>query len=257
MTSKTSSQKPSSKLRLLNQNTINHHPRSKRDLNSKLERNLVSYATVAGAAGVTLLALAQPAAARIVYTATNQRIAGHTFLDLNNDGINDFEFTKHVSTSVTVPRHETFTENSLGVLQVYGVNATNQVWGQGAYASRLSAGVSVGSNGQFPGGKLMGGFSGTDGSPHFYSGPWLGGGGPHQGYLGLKFIINGETHFGWARVKEEITINPLKFKVVLTGYAYETVPNQPIVTGKTSGTDTPSAPGSLGHLAIGAKGKSN
>jgi hypothetical protein len=242
-----------------NRKTTIHHSRSKRDLNSKLERNLVSYVTVAGAAGVSLLALAQPAEARIVYTATHQRISGHTFLDLNNDGVNDFEFTNHISTTVgALPRHETFTINSFGKLQIYGVNATNQVWGQGSFASRLGAGVSVGSAGQFPGGKIMGTFNGTDGQPHFYGGPWLSGGGLHQGYVGLKFIINGETHFGWARIKVEVTVDPTKLKAVLTGYAYETVPNQPIVTGKTTGPDTASqAPGSLGHLALGARGRSN
>ena len=40
---------------------------------------------------------------------------------------------------------------------------------------------------------------------------------------------------------------------MLTGYAYETIPNKLIITGKTKGPDVITAqPGSLGHLAQGA-----
>ena len=230
-----------------------HHTR----LKTKLDGDLIAYAATAGAAGVSMLALAQPAEARIVYTPTHQRITGHTLLDLNNDGTNDFEFTNHISTRIGI--HETFTVNSYGNLQVYGLNASNQVWGQGTIASRLAPGISVGSTGQFPGGKEMGGFVGTDGRPHTYFAPWLSGGGVRQGYLGFKFVVNGETHFGWARIKVEVTIDPTKLKAVMTGYAYETVPNQAIVTGQTSSTSSTSAEssasGSLGRLAIGAAGK--
>ena len=58
-------------------------------------------------------------------------------------------------------------------------------------------------------------------------------------------------------------------KAILTGYAYETIPNKAIITGKTKGPDdagveesntTPSRPtrkpGSLGLLAMGAPGLS-
>jgi hypothetical protein len=89
-------------------------------------------------------------------------------------------------------------------------------------------------------------------------------------YLGLKFTINGTTHFGWARLNVTCTTMYGNHKVtgVLTGYAYETIPNKPIVTGKTKGPDdlgnvaqpSPAAlrapthqPASLGLLAMGAR----
>jgi hypothetical protein len=51
----------------------------------------------------------------------------------------------------------------------------------------------------------------------------------------LRFRIDGKTHFGWAR----FTIKAQARGVVatLTGYAYETVPNKPIIAGKTKGSD--------------------
>ena len=42
---------------------------------------------------------------------------------------------------------------------------------------------------------------------------------------------------------------------MLTGYAYETIPNKPIIAGKTHGKGVVTIePGSLGALAAGANG---
>jgi hypothetical protein len=98
-------------------------------------------------------------------------------------------------------------------------------------------------------------------------GPWMNGGkGVKNRYLGIKFQINGQFHFGWAR----ITVTPTKtgFYTTLTGYAYETIPNKPIIAGATKGPDeddqlAPASlkthtgePTSLGLLALGAPGLS-
>jgi hypothetical protein len=77
---------------------------------------------------------------------------------------------------------------------------------------------------------------------------WAKEAGPH--YLGLKFRVQGRTHYGWARVKVALSTH---YRATLTGYAYETVANKPIITGKTKGPDVITIqPGSLGHLAAGA-----
>jgi len=57
-----------------------------------LEHRLNPYALAASAAGVSLLALAQPAEAKIVYTKTHHVIGTHGSynLDLNDDRITDF-----------------------------------------------------------------------------------------------------------------------------------------------------------------------
>ena len=51
-----------------------------------------------------------------------------------------------------------------------------------------------------------------------------------RGYLGLKFMINGEVHYGWARLNE--TCDKGNNSIRLTGYAYETIPNQGIKAGQ-------------------------
>jgi hypothetical protein len=72
----------------------------------------------------------------------------------------------------------------------------------------------------------------------------------------LQFMIKGKKHFGWAR----LSVSRAPYQVVLTGYAYETIANKPIVAGKTEGLEEASAlpatsneqPASLGVLATGS-----
>jgi len=74
--------------------------------------------------------------------------------------------------------------------------------------------------------------------------------------LGLRFVVEGEVHYGWARLSVSLGHHRQYEDVsgILTGYAYETVPNQPIVTGKTEGADVIVLQAeSLGGLARGIK----
>ena len=89
-----------------------------------------------------------------------------------------------------------------------------------------------------------------------------GGKGVRDRYLGLKFVINGQTHYGWARFSVSIpNAKVLNYTAILTGYAYETEPHMPIVAGQqttavTTGSLLPeslnTAAQSLGMLARGA-----
>ena len=62
-----------------------------RHLNPRLDKMIASYAATASAVGVALLAAAQPADAKVVYTQTRVSIGGGVDgrynLDLNHDGI--------------------------------------------------------------------------------------------------------------------------------------------------------------------------
>jgi hypothetical protein len=68
---------------------------------------------------------------------------------------------------------------------------------------------------------------------------------------GSEVSDQGKTHYGWARLS--VSLNFDKFTALLTGYAYETIANKPIIAGKTNGPEVITvAPASLGHLAQGA-----
>jgi hypothetical protein len=231
---------------------------------SELERQLSCYALAATAAGVGALA-SQACEAEIIYTKAHRQIGPNTTLklDLNHDGIVDFTLkdTFHFSSFFT----------SYGRLSVLPAGQKNRAWGHTLtrrdYASALFAGARVGPKGQFlPGAGLMAEstFNGGARPPGSDSctGPWAN---VSNRYLGLKFIIDGEVHFGWARLN--VACSGRRVTALLTGYAYETVPNQPIVTGKEKGTDDSDStfqqsrtrqaalqPASLGRLAQGAAG---
>ena len=215
-------------------------------LNFHLEANLASYALVAGMAGVSVIALASTAEASIVFTATHQPLSPNMtlHLDLNKDGINDFFFVNSNFVShVSYP-------GSWG--QVY-VEAEGSLFGnaaiatsQFAFAQALNSGVAVSSKATF--GSLRGelvkcGRNQTSHHFHFRSGPWLN---VKNKFVGLKFKIQGTTHFGWARLSMMQRNNYCETYAVLTGYAYETVANQPIITGETSDDSAESTSAGVG-----------
>jgi hypothetical protein len=185
------------------------------------------YSLAASAAGVSLLALAQPAQAKIVYTPAHEPINRGVAvnIDLNHDGIKDFKIVAN-------------DYGHLFWIDVFSLHQ-NRIWGSGHAASALPAGARVGPNqAKFQKGAPACSFSAGTCKTLFdcsvnsggttCEGHWAN---ATIGYLGLKFHIKGEHLFGWARLQK------LNNQWVLTGYAYQTVPKKPIVTGKTKGAD--------------------
>jgi hypothetical protein len=194
-------------------------------LDACLEKSLRAYAAAASAAGVSLLALAQPADAKIVYTHANIEIAQGKMLslDLNHDGVVDFSFSNRIYN-----RDNPFRFGSLKIVPSGG----NGILGS---ASVLRSGVSVGPKGQFKASKQLMAYirySCATSTCYYNKGDWKD---ITRGYLGLKFFIDGQTHYGWARLN--VTVNRDGVYALLTGYAYETIANKAIITGKTKGND--------------------
>jgi hypothetical protein len=217
------------------------------------------YALAATAAGVGMLALAQPAEAKIIYTPTHRTIKTHDILhlDLNHDRIGDF----------TISNQSFCTSDICGrTLRALPVGGNNRVVGAKGiggpfYAYALKRGVKIGPRQPFSG-KLMA----ASGTEYGSVGQWFN---VSDRYLGLKFAIKGKLHYGWARLS--VIVGGGHITAALTGYAYETIPNKPIIAGKTKGTDEIgieaqasaaafSAPSpklaTLGFLALGAPGLS-
>jgi hypothetical protein len=247
-------------------------------ISDSLNRQLNTYAQVAAAAGVSVLALTGASDAEVVYTETHQ--VTHSgfplYIDLNHDGINDF-----LLRTIYYP-------GSSGLeigLDASGI-ADNVVAGRrlrtsGGYffsaASALHAGAPIGPEGnfsvRFPS-MAVEIFNRDGGSQNSDLGPWAGKGkGVKNRYLGLKFFVDGDVHYRWARLSVTLGHHRLSGDVVgtLTGYAYETVPDKPIIAGRITGPDvitvqpetgeiTPPAPlvapapapATLGLLAKGA-----
>ncbi len=235
--------------------------RTSAPLASKLDKQLLGYAAAATAAGIGLLTLAQPAEAKVVFTPSNVPIPENGSviqIDLNHDGVPDFGFTASFYFGDAAIAKLGLYRESLAVLPLQAANevgAMNSSKGVEC-AAKLRGNVKIGPGRDFQPNQLLMFQAAGDYTNQFSAHcPWLD---KQGGFVGLKFVINGETHYGWARIS-------LVGGSFVRGYAYETVPDQPILTGATSspGADAAvsnppalpaSQPASLGVLAQGALG---
>jgi hypothetical protein len=240
-----------------------------------LNRQLGVYSLAAAAAGVSILAVATPAESEVVVTNKTIQIPlanlGHGGVDISfqNNGVNDL---KLVLSSFSVFGNN---GNSLKA-----VNASEGQGVLGQHSSRvnnalaLAKGARIGAGRYFVPGpgkgtyfsygrsaaRLAGTHTSSFESGHTVDGPWAGD--DKTAYLGVQFLIDGETHYGWVRLTVSTT-TPRRSSATILAYAYETEAGKPIFAGETEGpTAEVQAPENmrkqpgpaLGMLAAGAEG---
>jgi hypothetical protein len=242
---------------------VSRAPQSRKTfkLSDSLNRQLNTYALVASAAGVSVLALARASEAKVIYTETHQltRARVPLYIDLNHDGIEDF---------VLRTRYYAGSYFSAGLNASGYRNINNAVAGRrfsrSSYffsaASALPAGARIGPERKFP---VQHPFMAVElfnrlhTSQYSDVGPWVDKDkGVRNRYLGLMFVVHGKIHYGWARLSVTLGHHRQYDDVsgTLTGYAYETVPNKPIIAGQTKGPDViAQQPETSGGLARGRK----
>ena len=247
-----------------------HRSSGSRSTPSKLSdfvyHQLNMYSLAATAAGVSLFGLAQPSEAKIVYTSAYHVIGQNsTFqLDLNQDGKTDFTLGYNIRTATTGAARSVYVSPALG----NGVEGT--AGSHRFMAAALNRRARIPNRRPFSETRARMAYECSvfyPGCPRtiFFSGNWVN---VSNRYLGLKFKIHGKTHYGWARLSIQV-VDYSHFSVTLTGYAYETIADKPIIAGKTKGPDdasmeAPNAaliaptrqPASLGLLAMGSRGLS-
>jgi hypothetical protein len=220
-------------------------PRRISQISPSLDKHLNLYTLAASAAGVGLLAFAQPAEAEIVYTPAHLTFRAGTsyFLDVNNDGTPDFQL-KDAASQFNAGLSVHPWANGSAVSNAVEI-------GQGSLDPlALNSGAGIGRGKAFYGclscsyGQLLAGANKAGDS-----GDWVN---VTNRYMGIKFFVGGKTYYGWARLS--VRVNGMSVTGVLTGYAYENTPNHPIRAGQTNGTYDASLPqaGTLGALAKGA-----
>jgi hypothetical protein len=209
--------------------------RNPKPLTHRLTKRLFAYATMAGA-GVA--ACTSHAAGEIVYTPTHNDIHGNYPIDLNHDGINDFRIYSYSLSGI----------GSLDAIPVSPTNRVAKMFGQGCFrgysAAALPEGAVIGMGRDF-------GVRATCMAQ--YDSGWFGAWtGESNHYLGLEFIIDGQKHYGWARLTMDPSC-PYGCNLRIFGYAYETIPGKPITAGDEGNTSEAFAkPTTLGTLALGA-----
>jgi len=213
---------------------------------------------------VSLLASAHPCEAKIVYTKTHHVIGRNSSfaLDLNHDGKTDFQlgyYYRHGTSGFVASIHASPASGNGN--QIEGTTAPYRF-----LAAALKPGARIPNRRKFsPSNAIMAHFCASSLCTHSTtrgpsSGNWIN---VTSRYLGLKFLIEGKVHYGWARLN--VTVSQSKITVILTGYAYETILGKAIIAGKTKGPDDAeptalnthvSEAATLGMLALGAPGLS-
>lgn len=157
-------------------------------------------------------------------------------IDLNGDAVADFRFQVSGGRSF-FPVGSTFIEMVSFNADAYSVEPNNRLVGTGGLAiSNLGTGspVSSGQNLIFAG-RLLGTNNGNP-LPFQFDG---------TGYVGVRFEIGSDTHFGWIHIDTQSTALGSGFLTVID-WAYEDSPDTPI-------TPVPE-PSPLALLALGSAG---
>jgi hypothetical protein len=200
-----------------------------------LTQRLLAYATMAGAG---LAGCASNAHAEIVYTPAHKYVDQDFFIDLNHDGINDFHIHSYYLSGYAYLQ-------VLPVIHFNKIVAVNLGCLSGYGAAPLREGAVIGSGQAFAAnGTCMVEKALTSAS----MGPWIG---VQDRYLGFEFYIEGQKHFGWAR----IAVDQFGFDHTgrVLGYAYESIPGKPIIAGdEGKAANISLESGTLGALALGA-----
>jgi hypothetical protein len=205
-----------------------------------VRKQLNMCAIVAVMAILSALALTARSEAKIVYTPANVQVDKYS-LDLNHDGITDFNLDLQVSLKRVEDCRSSdvsYTLSDLVAQQGNGVVPDGD-----AFVAALSRGAEIGPNQKFTTPQLMAcvfqKWIFYMGRPCYLdkgeNGPWLN----VSDYLGLAFQIKGKTHYGWAQLSVQSSdgYDDVHMEATLTGYAYETVAGKSIKAGQTKGAD--------------------
>lgn len=244
------------------------HVSIKNPMTNDASTRLGCYTTVAIAAGVGLLSMAQPAVSEVVVTHKSIPILPRYIistdvpLDINGDGITDFSFG-----------FTSFGPYSYKIGNLSFVNETgNAAIAKGEalktpLVDALLRGAQIGPSDKFNGAPNLliqqtydVEHNNSYCNDHKAYGHW-GGNNPDR-FVGIRFQINGQTHYGWVRLNVEhstVLKGCSEISATITAYAYETVANRPITIGSSGSAQSseniqPLQHRSLGALALGAPG---
>ena len=158
------------------------------------------------------------------------------YLDLNNDGINDFSLTSQSSSK----KHKgcvgfgcAFSDKTVSE-KITPLNGNAVLVNNLGYPSYTSANNNIGSPATWGSNPNMILDSVFDYHNAIYYGNWLD---TSDGYIGLKLITNGHTYYGWLRLsvnKHLFSSSSGSASFTIKDYAYNSVPDQAILAGQST-----------------------
>ncbi|MBC8047535.1 MAG: T9SS type A sorting domain-containing protein [Fimbriimonadaceae bacterium] len=168
--------------------------------------------------------------AQIVYTDVDPDetyTSGTLYIDLNNDGINDFKITNTTAGGGRCGSNK--------FVKITPLNS-NSVSKSAGYPAKHNSDFIINETCVWNGApnqvlRSNHWYTGIFGECYnSYSGHW----GFGDGYIGLKLNVGDTIYYAWARLNVSLGIT--SSTVTIKDYAYNSIPNQPILTGETSCT---------------------
>ncbi len=190
----------------------------------QLNKRLAGYSATAFA----LAAFTANAEGQVVYSGLKNIVVKNTkdSLDIDGDGIKDFSIINNLGIS-----NKGFIKNLQAGNSWHGSASNKWVY---AFYSRAYI---ISTNVFFNGTGLLGGFNSSTSTHSGYF--------PGQGnkFIGIKFKIGTDTHYGWIRINMPTNVDSVK----IIDWAYQKLPDQRIVTGDTA---APVLSGSIKNIGI-------
>nr|WP_321235878.1 T9SS type A sorting domain-containing protein [uncultured Psychroserpens sp.] len=190
----------------------------KKTTSEKLSKRLLKY----GAFSAAILGTAN-ASGQIVYTdiadETVDALSTRYAIDLNNDATGDYLFGANGTNFAFIFPAASSMASAYNSNLMVGFNS-----GAYNYPSNLTAGTVIdGTSPTFAGAR--GDFN--YGSCNYSNSQFCDG---MDGYVGFRFFIGADTHYGWARIE----VAASGATIIVKDYAYNTTPDEAIEAGQTS-----------------------
>lgn len=203
-------------------------------------------ASAYSALAASFIALSDTASAQIVYTDVDPDINGdayfNIYVDLDNNGVDDFRFTGG---------HGLW----YNWIDVFELTTSAEVMGAYPYESWvgvLNEGHPITASGPFDNIHPMASVF------DYYGiiipvGDWLD---ATEKFVGVRILIDGNTHYGWVRLTTHIELEePHAITFILHDYAIQMSPNTPLHAGDMDECIVPIPTGTSGITATKAKAK--
>ena len=196
---------------------------------------------------ITAMLFSASANAQIIYTDVNPDVvktcsvgssgtcSGMDSIDINNDGV--FDLKLNLGANWVVGAHGSSTRS--GYVRATPLNGSAIITDTAGYPyplyMNLNDVIGIGNSTSMVLGLIL--FSKSILSPTgttTSSGNWIT---ATDGFLGLKIVSGNQTYFGWVRLNVALTIGaPSSATYTIKDYAYNSIPNQPILAGQTTAT---------------------
>ncbi len=171
----------------------------------------------------------------IIQTCQNFQCNKTSDLDLNNDGVFDLKLDLILSTFTS--RNPPYAQYFSGLIKASPLNGSSIITNSSGYPLKMNLNELIDSRGSWSTSAnqtlLRKSYAGITYVLTSSYGNWMY---ATYSFLGLKIASGTQTYYGWVRLNISLDVTPTVGSYRIIDYAYNTIPNQPILAGETIAT---------------------